>query len=204
MSDTAPRSSSAARLAVAVPICDSSRMSPARLPYGPALSHRIRRSSWIRSGRGCAIRYSQIGTSRWPSKIWYSMRGLSRRSRLARENQVERVLHLRHAPAGICSSSKTRARPAARPLVTRRPLPIAGLPGIGTSRTIGQVDVSDRALVGERGLVILFVLAGIQHQFSRPESRRFDDRRRARAWDRRPARAAGPSARECARDRRSS
>ncbi len=58
-------------------------------------------------------------------------------------------------------------------------LPVASRTGIWTGRAVGQVDVGDRTLVCESRLVGLFVGAGIQNKFSRPESCRFDDRSRS-------------------------
>src|SRR5712692_9020415 len=83
-------------------------------------------------------------------------RRLSGRRRNPREDQVERVLHLRHWLAGFVRGVKrARKRPHILP-PSRWTFPVAGYAGIGTGRAISQVDVGDRALVCERSLVILF------------------------------------------------
>ena len=113
--------------------------------------------------------------ARWPSKISYScvfcLGGVGIRAKI--KSSV--VLHRWPPACRFCSSCKTRGQRAARPACIEVGVPIARHAGTRAGRAVGQVDVSDRALVCKSRLVVLFLGPGIQHKFSRPESRGLND-----------------------------
>jgi hypothetical protein len=87
-----------------------------------------------------------------------------RRSRNPREDQVERVPHQRHRLARLVRVVKRAGNGQHVLPVSRWALPIAHHARIRTGRAVGQVDVSDRALVCKSRLVVLFLGPGIQQQ----------------------------------------